>query len=122
MTDIAIAKGPDGGWDLLIVDGDLVLLTDQIDIVVQRVIYNLMTWLGESPYEPGAGVPWIELIFSGYAPLPGVVAYLTSIIRNTDGVDDVQNVDFVLDGRTLTIKGRIIVGADSANLDLQVAA
>lgn len=121
MTDFAIANDGDG-WDLVLDDGDLVL-THTLGLpaeVAQRVVYRLMTWLGESPYDLTAGVPYEQLVF-GFEPVPGIVAYLVQIVLDTEGVTDVATEpDFELDDRTLTITLAIVVGTETVPIELQV--
>lgn len=76
-----------GVWDLALVDGDLVFVDDvsRAAEVMQRVIYRLMTWRGESVYDRGAGLPYLDGIF-GVEPVPDVVGLLNQTVLDTDGV------------------------------------
>ncbi len=123
MTDLLLAN-PGTGWDLVIRSGDLVLTRAESRAaeVAQRVVYRLSTWLGESPYDRLAGVPYIETVF-GFEPVPGVVAFLTQIVLDTEGVDELlDDPVFLLDGRTLSITFTIRVSGQDVPIALQVAA
>ncbi len=120
--DFAIYN-PGTGWDLQLVDGDLVMLAeDSASDVAQRVIYRLSTWRGESPFDALAGVPYLDGVF-GYEPVAGVVALLRNVIETTEGVDEViGDPDFVLDEtRTLEISCKIRVGTAEVPIQLKVA-
>lgn len=123
MSDIQIANEGEG-WDLVLVDGDLVLGFDSHAAeVAQRVTYRLMTWLGESPYDRLAGVPYLDGVFNDFEPVPGIVALLIQVIVDTEGVNEVtEDPTFELDGRTLSIAVEIRVGAQTIPIELAVAA
>lgn len=126
MTDLLIVDNEPGpGWDLAIVDGDVVLTgtLGRAAEVAQRVVYRLKTWLGESVYDRRAGQPYFDGIF-GEEPVEGVVAALLQVILDTEGVDDVVgDPEFELTpGRELTIAATIVVGDDTAPVNLTVAA
>ncbi len=103
MSDLQI-DATTGVWDLTLVDGDVVLVHEvsRAAEVAQRVVYRLMTWLAESPYDRAAGLPYLDGIF-GFEPLPGIAGLLSQTILDTPGV--VAIVDdplYELDGGTLT--------------------
>jgi hypothetical protein len=81
-----------GEWDLVLDDGDLVLVHELEENaypaeVAQRVVYRVMTWSGESPYDVAAGLPYLDGIF-GFEPVPGVAALITQTILGTEGVTE----------------------------------
>lgn len=119
--DVAIAN--DGtGWDVVLVDGDVVMHTeDSPEDIAQRVVYRLMTWSGESPYDKAAGVPYLDGVF-GFEPVPGVVALLVDVMAKTEGVDEVIDPLFTLDNDTLTITATLRIGVDEIPLNLLIAA
>lgn len=91
-----------GPWDLALVDGDLVLTSSRAEETAQRVVYRLMTWLAESPYDRGAGLPYLDGIF-GFEALPGVAGLLTQTILDTEGVAEIVGTpSYLLDDRTLS--------------------
>lgn len=103
MSDLQIDAST-GVWDLVLEDGDLVLVHDVSHAaeVAQRVVYRLMTWLAESPYDRGAGLPYLDGIF-GFEPLPGVAGLLTQTILETEGVTEIIGApDYILDGGRLS--------------------
>jgi hypothetical protein len=121
MSDLAIAN--DGtGFDLVLVDGDLVFgFDDEAAEVAQRVIYRLMTWLGESPYDRLAGVPYLDGVFNDFEPVPGIVALLIQVVLDTEGVDEITDDPlFELEDRVLTITATIRVGAELVPISLPV--
>lgn len=126
MSDIQLVNEGQG-WDLALVDGDLVLFDetdDDVAVVAQRVTYTLMTWLGESVYDRRAGIPYLGTIFGG-DPVPGVVGLLTQAILATEGVDSfIDEPVFALDDhRVLTVIISILTsyGAE-LRLDLAVSS
>lgn len=124
MTDLLIENTGDG-WDLVIRDGDVVLTHQESRgrEVAQRVVYRLMTWLGESPYDRRVGVPYLETVF-GFEPVPAVVAILTQIVLETEGVDELlEEPTFLLEAdRELRITLTIRVGAEDVPVALEIAA
>jgi len=97
------------GWDLVIEDGDLVMLEeDSEEDIAQRVTYALMVWLGESVYDREAGVPYLDAVFGDH-PLPGVTALLSQRILETEGVVDFDEPPtFDLEDRVLSIRFVIV--------------
>lgn len=123
MTDIQIDNDSDG-FDLSLVDGDLVLLSDWAQVVRQRVIYRLQTWLGESPYDTEAGLPYLDLIFAD-EPLPGIVSIVTQEILAVDGVSGLIEPPTFTEpdaDRILTIGFIIQVDTEEVPINLEVAA
>jgi hypothetical protein len=93
-----------GPWDLTLVDGDVVLVHEvsRAAEVAQRVVYALMTWRGESVYDRGVGLPYLDGIF-GFEPLPGIAALLSQTILDVEGVTEIIGPpDYILDGGTLS--------------------
>jgi hypothetical protein len=93
-----------GVWDLTLVDGDAVLVSD-VSLaaeVAQRVVYRLMTWRGESRYDRGAGLPYLDGIF-GFEPLPGIAGLLSQTILSVEGVVEIVGAPaYILDDGTLS--------------------
>lgn len=121
MSDVMLTNT--GQWDLLIQGGDLVMASavGRTAEVAQRVLYRLMTWYEESPYDVRVGIPYLDVIF-GVNPVPGVVGYLTAVALNTDGVDSLyDSPTFELDSdRLLQISLPLQIGDDLFNLDLEI--
>lgn len=122
MSDIQIADEGDG-YDLVLVDGDLVLgFESEAAEVAQRVTYNLMTWLGESPYDRLAGVPYLDGVFGDFEPVPGIVALLRKVITDTEGVTEItEEPVFELENRQLSIACTFRVGSQTTSIGLAVA-
>lgn len=127
MSDLYIADGADG-WDLVLDDGDVVLvheLEEQawLTEVSQRVVYRVMTWLGESPYDLGAGLPYLDGIF-GFEPVPGVAALISQEILETEDVSEIDGTpEYLLDptSRELSMSIAIKVGDEPVTLSLEVS-
>lgn len=126
MSDLYIANTGDE-WDLVLDDGDVVLVheLDENPVaseVAQRVVYNVMAWLGESPYDTGAGMPYLDGIF-GFEPVPGIAALFTQTVLDTDGVDELdENPTYTLEPitRELAMSFRIKAGSVVVPLALEV--
>lgn len=103
MSDLQI-DATTGIWDLALDDGDAVLVHEvsRAAEVAQRVVYALMTWRGESRYDRGVGLPYLDGIF-GFEPLPGIAGLLSQTILDVEGVTEiVGQPDYILDGGTLS--------------------
>jgi hypothetical protein len=93
-----------GVWDLTLEDGDAVLVHEvsRAAEVAQRVVYALMTWRGESRYDRGVGLPYLDGIF-GFEPLPGIAGLLNQTILDVEGVTEIIGPpDYILDGGVLS--------------------
>jgi hypothetical protein len=118
VSDLKIADTAGQGWDLVLEDGDVVLFgpDDTTAEVAQRVVYTVMTWQGESPYDLAAGLPYLDGIF-GFEPVPGVAGLITQAIQDTEGVAEVdENPSYLLETTTreLSMSVRIRVTGDPA--------
>ena len=99
MPDFQITNPTGAQWDLDLVDGDLVLYDASTPegnaaAVAQRVVYALMTWLGESVYSPGEGAPHLEVLGS-LAGAEGLAGLYALIVQRVPGVDEIT--DFAYD-------------------------
>lgn len=124
MSDLKLTHDGNVGWDIIIAsNGDIEMETDDINLVVQRVIHRLMTWLRESPYDRSAGIPYVDGVF-GLEPVEAMVFVLTQEILDTDGVDSlVEPPTYTLDeGRSLSISAQIRVNGDTAPVTLTIAS
>lgn len=102
--DVQIRNDGDG-FDVVLVDGDLVMLDgdDVATEVGQRVTYHLMTWLGESPYDRSAGIPYEQIIF-GFEEVPGIGGLLLAEVQSIEGVAEILGEPtFELEGHTLSV-------------------
>ena len=77
-------------YDLEITDGEIFFVTAQVAIA-QHIVMRLRTWLGETVYDTGAGVPWLQVIFQGKNPnLDSINFILAQHVLNTPGVLGVE--------------------------------
>ena len=126
VSDLYIADNGDE-WDLVLDDGDVVLvheLAENADAVevAQRVVYRVMTWQGESPYDTAAGLPYLDGIF-GFEPVPGVAALISQTILETDGVTEIDGTpSYLLDSTTRELSMAVAIkhGAVAVPLALTV--
>ena len=96
MPDFQIANPTGSQYGLVLTDGDLVLLdedTQLAEVVAQRVVYELMTWQGESVYDQTAGVPHLDIL-GAYAGAEGVAGIYALAIQEVDGVAEIKHFDF----------------------------
>src|SRR5690606_1241209 len=89
--------GPDG--DLVIEDGELVF-AEAAEAVGQHIAFRLRTALGESPYAPLAGTPWLQTIFKTGTPLESVQFILERRVAGTPGVVSAEVDAVELDAET----------------------
>lgn len=114
MIDWQIEPVGDGGHDLVIgADGDFVLIGETPEThqasVLQDLIYELGTWLGESALDRAAGFPWRESVF-GIQPLEGIAALVYERIVGVDNIEDMSEgpiLDFDLSAQRLSISGKV---------------
>jgi hypothetical protein len=128
VSDFKIANPTGSQYGLVLEDGDLVLMDEDADlaeVVAQRVVYELMTWQGESVYDQSAGQPHLDVLgsFAGFEGIAGIYALA---IQETDGVDEITDFDFtqpdVENGYTLTVSAMIRAGRTDAAIALQIGA
>ena len=100
MADL---KFTDGDMDLT--NGELSFVTGQAAIA-QDIQMRLQTWLGETPYDLSAGVPYLQVVFVRATPLDSVQFILEQQVLNTPGVTGVE-LTLTLDrpNRTLSVTG-----------------
>ncbi len=93
--------------DLDITNGELSLVTG-IVAVKQDVMMGLATWLGETPYDTTAGLPYLQVIFQT-DDVNAVNAIIERFIISRPGVDTVKLNQSVLDltTRRLEVSGTI---------------
>ena len=79
--------------DLLLTDSDLDLTDGDLswviglDAVIQDCTMTLRTWLEETPYDLGAGVPYLQVIFQRGVSLFAVRFIVEQILLARDGVE-----------------------------------
>jgi hypothetical protein len=96
-------------YDLDLTDGELSFVTG-IDAVRQDLEVKLRTFLNETPYDRGAGVPWLQIIFVRGVTISAVRFILEQRILAVDGITEVLQLDTVIDRATreLTVTGRVV--------------
>lgn len=93
-------------YDMDLTNGELSWVTGR-EAIGQHLEMRWRTWLGETPYDIRAGVPWLQVIFKEKNPnLDSVKFILERIGLETPGVEGVAlSLDFDRAARTLTITG-----------------
>jgi len=93
--------------DLDITDGSLSFVTG-IEAKRQHIAMRLRTWLGETPYDRAAGVPYLQAIFARGTTITAIEFILTQIVADTPGVVEVLELNAALNTTTreLAIAGR----------------
>lgn len=100
-------------YDLDITDGELTFVRGA-EAITQDIQMRLRTWLGETPYDQAAGVPYLQVIFQRGVELDAIQFILENRILDTPGVEQVTSLDLDLDARTrvLTVTGRALLVGD----------
>ena len=100
-------------YDLDITDGDLTFVRGA-EAITQDVRMRLRTWLGETPYDVSAGVPYLQVIFERGVELDAVRFILENRILDTPGVEQVTELDVELNPRTrvANVTGRALIVGD----------
>lgn len=83
-----------GYWDLVITNGDLVLVGETEGtwpaLVTQNVAFKTMVWLGESEFDRSIGFPWIQSVF-GLQPIDGIGALIYDAVISAEGIEGLQD-------------------------------
>ena len=100
-------------YDLDITDGELTFVRGA-EAITQDIRMRLRTWLGETPYDRSAGVPYLQVIFERGVEIDAVRFIIENQILNTPGVEQVTSLDVALEPRTrvATITGRVLLVGD----------
>lgn len=91
----------DAAGDLEIVNGELAYV-DNAPAIAQHIVMRLRTFLGESPYDRGAGVPYREIILQPTTPKFAREQILSNVVLETPGVTAVE-LEVNLDSTTHTL-------------------
>ncbi len=91
--------------DLVIQDGDLILI-DHAERVVQQVLISLREWLGEWFLDTRDGVPYLEYILVKNPNENHIRQVLSDAILAVEGVESITSMDFTFNRilRTLTVE------------------
>jgi hypothetical protein len=93
--------------DIDLTNGELTFVTGP-EAIAQDITMALRTWLGETPYDRGAGVPYISVIFARGEPLESIRLTLERKVLSRPGVLAVQltpEIDTLT--RSLTVTGTV---------------
>lgn len=122
MIDAQIEAIGGGDYDLVITDGDLVLVGGTEDThpaaVVQDLTYEFGTWFGESPFDRSVGFPWVESVF-GVHPIEGIGALVHERAVAIERVEDLEDAP-VLEFDPLTARLSIQIHAKGADFVVPV--
>jgi len=101
----------DASGDMEIVDGELAYVTSAAAIA-QHITMRLRTYLGESPYDRAAGVPYITVILQPNTPQFSRESILNAIVLGTPGVT-ACSMSVTLDSSTHTLRASgVATGVD----------
>lgn len=125
--DLKIEDTGGGVWDLVLDPdtGDAVVTEEgSVEDVAQECVYDLLTWEGESLYEPAAGQPHMAILGST-EPVEGIAGlYALPILKNPK-VHELEDISFAkptAPANILTITYKIRVGKESATFSVGVPA
>jgi hypothetical protein len=92
----------DSTGDLAIVNGELDFV-DKAAAIAQHITMRLRTFLGESPYDRAAGVPYVSVILQPATPNFAREQILNAVVLGTPGVTSSQ-ITVTLDAATQTLR------------------
>lgn len=125
MTDWRI-ENTNGIWDLVLKNGDWDLFDDSdptefAEGVGQVVVYTLMTWFGESVYDPVAGQPHADVLGS-LEPIEGIAGIYALAIQESPGVAELTAFEFdeIDDAGQFDIRATFKAGAIPVSIGVQV--
>jgi hypothetical protein len=95
-------------FDDLAIDGGELALVSNADAIGQHLRLRLQTWLGETPYDQSAGVPYLQVMFDPNTTDLARKFILQQQILATPGVTGVELLEVVADRQTrvLSVSGR----------------
>lgn len=95
-------------YDLDLAGGHLSWVTDD-EATAQAIAMALRTFLGESPYDRNAGVPYLEILFQRGTTAAAARFILEQQILAVPGVAEVLELEPVIDTATreCTVTGRV---------------
>jgi len=107
--------------DLVFTGGDLAFARDA-DAVGQSIRIRLQTWLGETPYSTGAGVPYRQVIFAPNTTALARRYILTQAVLATPGVTSCELASFEVDAqaRVLRVSGTATTSGDAVDFAVQI--
>lgn len=100
MTDFKVESIGGGDYDLVLTDGDFVLIGDTedtwLEAVGQDLLYTFGVWYGESVFDRNAGFPWRETVF-GTNPIEGISALIVEYAQarpDIEGFDEPPVIEY----------------------------
>jgi len=93
VSDFKVESIGGGDYDLVLADGDFVIIgnTDAtwLESVGQDLLYTYGVWYGESVFDRARGFPWRETVF-GTHPIEGIAALVAEYAYDRP---DVESLD-----------------------------
>lgn len=108
----------DSTGDLAIIDGELAFVTAG-EAIRQHITMRLRTFLGESPYDRNAGVPYRTILLQPTTPQYARESILSAVILGTPGVTAAQ-VTVTLDQSTQTLRAAVKATARNAPITFEI--
>jgi hypothetical protein len=109
MSDFQIESIGGGDYDLVMTDGDFVIIGNDEDTwlesVGQDLLYTFGVWYGESSFDESCGFPWRETVF-GTHPIEGVAALVAEYAQDRPdvlGLEEPPIVEYDSASQRLTI-------------------
>lgn len=101
MSDIQL----DSSGDILVDNGEVILMTDTLDIIKQRLQIRLQTFKGEWFLNPNVGLPYFQEILKKGTDITIVDNIFRSYIENTRDIKEITNFKSVFNhsDRTYTL-------------------
>jgi hypothetical protein len=108
-------------FDVDLTNGELSLVTG-LDAIRQDIEMKLRTFLGETPYDRSAGVPYLQVLFVRGVTMATVRFILEQKLLSIDGVTEVLELetDHNTTTRELVITGRVRAVDQEFPLEVQV--
>lgn len=111
MSDIKLGSN----HDLVIVNGDLVILPDSVDSIIQDLDQALLEFLGEWFLDTSQGLPYYQSIFVKNPNLNLIEGIIQNRILDVDGIDEMVDFVFAYDkvkrGLTMSFDAKCTNGA-----------
>lgn len=101
MYDLALNAS---SHDLALTDAGDLMLIDNAERVAQQIKINLMLIKGEWFLDPGAGVPYLDEIFTKNPNLEHIKSLFRSKILEVEGVESVLSLELSHDVLTRIVK------------------
>lgn len=114
--DLAIDTNADGKSDLLVVNGDLVLVADR-DAIKQEIYIRLQFVSGEWFLDTTAGLPYFDNILVKSPNLAAIRTIFMDEILASAGVKNVLKLDLTFDSKERSLTVEFTVNTDLGELE-----